>query len=129
MVVISDIIVQGVQMLLVLLLAPLLTGYVRKIKEWILSYQLTQKYPGIEGRDKILEWYLNTIFYGHFAFGVEAAAQTYFNKHVEDLTLAYNKARQASITNEILDIVGGAEALQASLDDLAREVDRDLVML
>jgi F-type H+-transporting ATPase subunit gamma len=47
---------------------------------------------------------------------------------VEDLTLAYNKARQASITNEILDIVGGAEALQASLDDLARDIERDLVM-
>lgn len=33
-----------------------------------------------------------------------------------DLTLEYNKARQAAITNEILDIVGGASALQASLD-------------
>ena len=30
---------------------------------------------------------------------------------VKDLTLEYNKARQASITNEILEIVGGAEAL------------------
>ncbi|NLG50177.1 MAG: penicillin-binding protein, partial [Chloroflexi bacterium] len=63
-------------------------SYVRKVKEVILSYQLTQKYPGVEGRDKILEWYLNTIFYGHFAYGVEAAAQTYFNKPVQDLTLA-----------------------------------------
>lgn len=34
---------------------------------------------------------------------------------VEDLTLEYNKARQAAITNEILDIVGGANALEASL--------------
>jgi len=33
---------------------------------------------------------------------------------VDDLTLEYNKARQTSITNEILDIVGGAEAMQAS---------------
>ena len=39
MVVISDIIVQGVQMLLVLLLAPLLTGYVRKIKARLLRRQ------------------------------------------------------------------------------------------
>jgi F-type H+-transporting ATPase subunit gamma len=30
---------------------------------------------------------------------------------IEDLTLIYNKARQASITNELMDIVGGAEAL------------------
>jgi len=35
---------------------------------------------------------------------------------VEDLTLVYNKARQTGITSEILDIVGGAEALQATLD-------------
>ena len=34
---------------------------------------------------------------------------------VDDLTLEYNKARQAAITNEILDIVGGASALEATL--------------
>lgn len=63
-------------------------SYERKIKEMILAYELTRRYPGIEGRDTILEWYLNTIFYGHFAYGIEAAAQTYFHKHVQDLTLA-----------------------------------------
>jgi len=63
-------------------------SYARKIKEMILAYELTRRYPGIEGRDKILEWYLNNIFYGHFAYGIEAAAQTYFNKHVRELTLA-----------------------------------------
>jgi F-type H+-transporting ATPase subunit gamma len=41
---------------------------------------------------------------------------------VGDLTLVYNKARQASITAEILDIVGGAEALQESLDNMAEEI-------
>lgn len=41
---------------------------------------------------------------------------------VEALTLVYNKARQAAITSEILDIVGGAEALQASIDSLAEEI-------
>lgn len=39
-----------------------------------------------------------------------------------DLTLAYNKARQAAITSEILDIVGGAEALQDSLDNIAADI-------
>ncbi len=39
-----------------------------------------------------------------------------------DLTLVYNKARQAAITAEILDIVGGAEALQASMDSLTDEI-------
>ena len=40
---------------------------------------------------------------------------------VDDLTLVYNKARQAAITSEILDIVGGAEALQDSLDKAAKD--------
>ena len=41
---------------------------------------------------------------------------------VDDLTLVYNKARQAAITNEILDIVGGANALQNSIDSTAEEI-------
>jgi F-type H+-transporting ATPase subunit gamma len=43
-----------------------------------------------------------------------------------DLTLAYNKARQAAITSEILDIVGGAEALQAEIDKAATMIERNL---
>jgi F-type H+-transporting ATPase subunit gamma len=42
---------------------------------------------------------------------------------VEDLTLVYNKARQAVITAEILDIVGGAEALQATIDKTAANLE------
>ncbi|MBI1280247.1 MAG: ATP synthase F1 subunit gamma [Anaerolineaceae bacterium] len=41
---------------------------------------------------------------------------------IGDLTLIYNKARQAAITAEILDIVGGAEALQSSIESLADEI-------
>src|SRR5690606_5240278 len=44
----------------------------------------------------------------------------------ESLTLVYNKARQAGITSEILDIVGGAEALQNSIEKLAVKIERDL---
>ncbi|MHB1295433.1 MAG: transglycosylase domain-containing protein [Anaerolineae bacterium] len=63
-------------------------SYTRKAKEMILAIELSRQNPGVEGRDQILEWYLNNIFYGHLSYGVEAAAQTYFSKHVEDLTLA-----------------------------------------
>ena len=63
-------------------------SYERKIKEAILSFELTQRYPGREGRDRILEWYLNTVYYGSNAYGVEAAAKVYFGKHAKDLTLA-----------------------------------------
>lgn len=44
------------------------------------------------------------------------------NQLTADFTLIYNKARQAAITNEILDIVGGAEALQSSIDKLADDI-------
>ncbi len=56
----------------------------RKIKEAILAVEITRRYS----KDQILEWYLNTVFYGNMAYGVEAAAQNYFGKNVEDLSLA-----------------------------------------
>jgi penicillin-binding protein 1C len=62
--------------------------YSRKIKEAILAVEISRRYPGREGKDQILEWYLNTNNYGSWAYGVEAAAQMYFGKHVQDLGLA-----------------------------------------
>ncbi len=62
-------------------------SYARKIKETILAFELTRKYPGVEGKDRILEWYLNSVSYG-FPTGVQAAAEYYFGKHVEELDLA-----------------------------------------
>ena len=59
----------------------------RKVRELVLTVELARRYPGVEGRDRILEWYLNQNFYGHHAYGVEAAAQTYFDKSVDELTL------------------------------------------
>lgn len=56
----------------------------RKIKEVLLAFATELLYP----KDKILEMYLNQSPYGGTAWGVEAAAQTYFGKHVKDLTLA-----------------------------------------
>lgn len=63
-------------------------SYIRKVKEAVLAMELTRRYPGMEGRDAILEWYLNRIFYGQLSYGIEAAAQTYFNKHASELDLA-----------------------------------------
>nr|MCU0510857.1 transglycosylase domain-containing protein [Anaerolineae bacterium] len=62
-------------------------SYARKLKEAILAIEITRKYPGREGKEKILEWYLNYNFYGNAAYGIEAAAQVYYNKTVRDLTL------------------------------------------
>lgn len=56
----------------------------RKIKEIILALRIERYFS----KKEILEIYLNQIYYGHGAYGVEAAAQTYFNKHVKDITLS-----------------------------------------
>lgn len=58
----------------------------RKIRELVFANELARRadYP----REKILEIYLNEINYGNLAYGIEAAAQTYFNKHAKDLTVA-----------------------------------------
>lgn len=56
----------------------------RKIKEIILAYWSEQIYS----KDQILEMYLNQVSYGGTAWGVEAAAETYFGKQVGDLDLA-----------------------------------------
>lgn len=56
----------------------------RKIKEIILAVWVEVLYP----KDKILELYLNQVPYGGTAWGVESAAEQYFGKRVDDLTLA-----------------------------------------
>lgn len=55
----------------------------RKIKEAILSIEIEQKFK----KDEILQMYLNEIPYGSNAYGIEAAAQTFFGKHAKELTL------------------------------------------
>ncbi|AEI14790.1 penicillin-binding protein, 1A family [Flexistipes sinusarabici DSM 4947] len=56
----------------------------RKVKEAILAYKIDNYLT----KDKILELYLNQVYFGRGAYGVEAAARFYFGKHVSDLTLA-----------------------------------------
>jgi 1A family penicillin-binding protein len=56
----------------------------RKVNEAIYTIHLERTYS----KQEILEKYLNTIYYGHSAYGIEAAAQTFFNKSANALTLA-----------------------------------------
>jgi penicillin-binding protein 1A len=57
--------------------------YKRKAREAILSMQIEKNFS----KEKILFLYLNQIYLGHGAYGVEAAARTYFNKSIRDLNL------------------------------------------
>ena len=56
----------------------------RKLKEIILAYQISQRF----NKDETLALYLNLIAFGNLAYGIEAAANVYFDKPARDLTLA-----------------------------------------
>jgi penicillin-binding protein 1A len=56
----------------------------RKLKEVCLAMKLADKWS----KEKILNEYMNRVYYGSQAYGIEAAAQTYFSKHAKRLTLA-----------------------------------------
>ena len=70
----------------------------RKIKEIFIAMELEKKYD----KSKILEIYLNEIYFGHGAYGIEAAAKTYFGKNTKDLN-----------TSEIAILVGLPQAPSA----------------
>jgi membrane peptidoglycan carboxypeptidase len=55
----------------------------RKLKETVIALELKRNYDD----NQILEWYLNQIYYGNFAYGAEAAAGRFFGKSAKDLTL------------------------------------------
>ncbi|WP_236026240.1 transglycosylase domain-containing protein [Alicyclobacillus suci] len=58
--------------------------YSRKVREALLAIQLELHEP----KDWILNRYLNVVYYGHGAYGVQAASRLYFNKSVDQLNLA-----------------------------------------
>ena len=58
-------------------------SYSRKIKEIVLSMKMEKEYS----KDEILQMYLNTIYFGSNAYGIENASLSYFNKSAQDLTL------------------------------------------
>ncbi|GAB6144901.1 penicillin-binding protein 1A [Desulfocicer niacini] len=113
--------------------------YERKVKEAILAHRIDRHFS----KDEILFLYLNQIYLGHGAYGVEAAAENYFGKHAKDLDLAessmlaglpqapskyspfrhYDRARQRQIyvlnrmkEDGYIDNVAATEAINKSLD-------------
>jgi membrane peptidoglycan carboxypeptidase len=65
----------------------------RKVTELAVATKLNREHS----KDQILEWYLNTVCFGRGAFGVEAGAETYFGKQVQDLTVAEGAVLASSI--------------------------------
>jgi penicillin-binding protein 1A len=81
-------IVQGASTITMQLARTLFTGrektYARKIKETWLALKIEKRYA----KNRILTLYFNQIYFGHGAYGIQSASRFYFNKPVEELTLA-----------------------------------------
>ena len=81
--------------------------YIRKLREILLAAQVEMLYP----KDSILEMYLNHVYYGNQAYGVEAAALSYFGKSAKDLDLAESSLLAGLVQlPSVYDPVGNPEA-------------------
>jgi membrane carboxypeptidase/penicillin-binding protein len=86
----------------------------RALRERILAWQATSSF----GREKILEWYLNTTNYGNLAFGADAAARVYFGKSAQDLTLAESAMIAAVSLSPVLNPIDAPQAAQENKNAL-----------
>ncbi|MEU0158077.1 transglycosylase domain-containing protein [Streptomyces sp. NPDC006261] len=86
---------------------------VRKAKEFFIAIKLNRE----QSKDQIFEGYLNTSYFGRNAYGIQAAAQAYYGKNVEDLTTA-EAAYLASLLNapSAYDVVAHPDSKPAALN-------------
>ncbi|HEX9776090.1 MAG TPA: PBP1A family penicillin-binding protein [Actinomycetota bacterium] len=94
----------------------------RKTKEAVLALKLERQ----RSKDEILSDYLNTIYFGRGAYGVEAASRTYFGHSVKDLTLPQSALLAGMIqAPESYDPAVDADAARARRDDVLDFMVRD----
>ncbi len=89
-----------------LLLANEPAGLRRSLRRQLLAGQLVAEY----GRGKVLEWYLNSTYFGHLAFGADAAARLYLNKSASQLNLAEAALLVATLSSPALNPLDAAAA-------------------
>jgi membrane peptidoglycan carboxypeptidase len=82
----------------------------RKVKEAFLSLKIQRQ----QSKNEILQGYLNTIYFGRGAYGIQAAAQAYFNVDAKDLTVRQGAVLAAVLNSPSnLDPANGKDARQA----------------
>jgi 1A family penicillin-binding protein len=91
--------------------------YERKVREAILSYRVSREYS----KDQIFNLYLNEVYYGAQAYGIEAAAQVYFNKHVWELTpsqatLIAGLPQSPTVLNPFTNMEGARQRQRITID-------------
>ncbi|MCP4357226.1 MAG: hypothetical protein GY796_04310 [Chloroflexi bacterium] len=100
---------------------PGFADYQRKVEELLLAQRAATTFS----KEQILEWYLNTNFYGNLAYGLEAAAQVYFDKSAVELNLSEAAMLAAIPQSPALNPINNPEAAKQRqelvLDAMARE--------
>lgn len=86
-------------------------NFLRKYQELILAYEIERRYS----KNAILEMYLNSVYFGEGAFGIEEAALTYFGKPAKNLTIA-----ESSILAAILPLPSKLSPYNGGLDELKK---------
>ena len=92
----------------------------RKVKEAILALRLDDRYPGTEGKQRIIEMYLNQVYYGNRAYGIWAAANAYFDK---DLT---SDAPEDQLTISEAAMLASLVRAPSRLDPTTEAVEREV---
>jgi penicillin-binding protein 1A len=70
----------------------------RKLQEIFRALAFERSHPGVEGKELILEYYLNTVYFGGGCYGIMTASEYYFGKYIDELTTA-EAASLVGITN------------------------------
>lgn len=90
----------------------------RSIVERILAAQANAQY----GREQILEWYLNSTYYGNLAYGADAAARIYFGKHATKLSLAEAAILAAAAESPSLNPIDAPTAALTAKDKILHQM-------
>lgn len=88
----------------------------KTIRKKLLAWQMNTQY----GKDKVLEWYLNSVYLGNLAYGVDTAARVYFGKSVSELNLAEAAMLAGAIETPALNPL---DAPQAAKENQTRVLD------
>jgi membrane peptidoglycan carboxypeptidase len=90
----------------------------RAFTERVLAAQITSQY----GRNKILEWYINSAKYGDFVYGADAAARAYFDKSAANLSLAEAAILAAAAQSPNLNLLDSPQAAINAKDLILKEM-------
>ena len=94
------------------------SGRIETVRMRLLAWQVTKQY----GQRQVLEWYLNSAYFGYSLFGIEAASQTYFGKSSANLSLAESAVLLGVLRTPSLNPFDSPEAARENQSEILQEL-------